>query len=164
MSVRKKRCRICRGWFMPDARTARFQKVCGAALCRDERRRRANADWWAKNKDYDSTRQGKKRAWAQDYPHYWKTYRRGHSDYVAVNRKQTQARMKASRLVFANQDAIRKDPVGYLQGLKPPGMFANQDTIGESVDGILTFLVQKERFANQDAIDSRSPTMASSSA
>src|ERR1039457_2411987 len=75
MSVHKKRCRVCREWFMPDARTARFQKVCGAAACRRERKRLANAGWWAKNGDYDTARKGKNGAWGTPYPNYWQSYR-----------------------------------------------------------------------------------------
>lgn len=162
MSVRKKRCRVCREWFMPDARTARFQKVCGAAACRRERKRLASAGWWGKNEDYDTARQGKKRAGAAAYPSYWQSYRAQHPDYVKSNREQTRARRKASRLVFANQDAIRRNPVGYLEGLRSPGMFANQDAITRPVEGILTFLVQREVFANQDGIDSTPRIVASS--
>jgi len=147
---------------MPDARTARFQKVCGATACRRERKRLANAGWWAKNGDYDTARQGKKRAWVTAYPNYWQSYRAQHPDYVERNCELTRERLKASRLMFANQDAIRSDPVGYLQGLRSPGMFANQDAITGPIDGILTFLVQREVFANQDGIDSTPPVVASS--
>lgn len=147
---------------MPDARTARFQKVCAAAACRRERKRLADARWWAKNGDYDTARQGKKRAWAAAYPTYWQNYRAQHPDYVERNRELTRRRLKASRLVFANQDAISRDPVGYLQGLRSPGMFANQDAMARPVDGILTFLVQREVFANQDNIDPAAQVVASS--
>ena len=162
MSVCKKRCRVCREWFFPDARTTRFQKVCGSAACRRERKRLANAGWWAKNEDYDTARQGKKRAWTAAYPNYWQNYRAQHPEYVQRNRELTRRRLKASRLMFANQDAIQRDPVGYLQGLRSPGMFANQDTITGPVDGILMFLVQREVFANQDGIDSTPQAVASS--
>ena len=162
MSVHKKRCRVCKEWFMPDARTARFQKVCGTATCRRERKRLADARWWAKNGDYDIARQGKKRVWAAAYPTYWQSYRIQHPNYVQRNREQTRRRLKVSRLVFANQDAIQRDPVGYLEGLRSPGMFANQDAITRPVDGILTFLVNREVFANQDAIDPTPRVVASS--
>ena len=152
MIVRKKRCRVCREWFMPDARTARFQKVCPQAACRRERKRLADALWRAKNKDYDTVRQGKKRAWAAAYPNYWQCYRAAHPDYVERNRAKTRQRCKASRLVLANQDAINRDPVGYLEALRGPGMFANQDAMARPIDGILTFLVRREGFANPNAI------------
>ena len=130
MTIHKKRCRVCGEWFKPDARAARFQKVCAQAVCQRERKRLTDARWWAKNKGYDAARASKKRAWADAYPRYWQGYRANHPDYVKSNREQTRERMKASRLVFANQVAMTR-----------------------SVDGILTFLVQQEVLANQSAID-----------
>lgn len=162
MSVRKKRCRMCRDWYRPDPRTRRIQKACGKPACAQERKRLTDAGWWAKNKDYDTARRGKKRAWAEAYPTYWQGYRATHPDYTQRNRDQTRRRKKAWRLVFANQVAIRRNPVGYLEELRPPGMFANQVTINRSVDGILTFLVEREGFANQGGIDSAPLPVASS--
>ena len=132
MGGHKKRCRLCGEWFMPDARTARFQKACPQAACRRERKRLADALWRAKNEGYDATRQGKKRAWVAAYPNYWQSYRARHPDYVERNRAKTRQRCKASRLVFANQDAMARP-----------------------IDGILTFLVRREGFANPNAIAPR---------
>jgi hypothetical protein len=162
MSIRKKKCLVCRQWFEPDRRTARFQKVCPQAACQRERKRLSDARWWAHNNGYEASRAGKKRVWAKDYPNYWQSYRATHPDYAQRNREQTRERLKASRRVFANQVAIRSDPVGYLQGLGPLGLFANQVAIARSLDGVLAFLVCREGFANQAPIDSASPSMASS--
>ena len=159
MSVHKKRCRVCREWFMPNARTARFQKTCPRASCRRERKRQADIQWRSKNMDYDASRQGKKRTWAQAYPDYWRQYRAAHPAYVERNRAATRERKGASRLRFANQDAITRDPVGYLEGLRPAGMFANQDAITRPIDGILTFLVRREGFANPNAIEQTAPVV-----
>jgi hypothetical protein len=41
----KKPCRICRRWFMPDAHAGQRQRVCSAAACQSERRRRNAAAW-----------------------------------------------------------------------------------------------------------------------
>ena len=162
MSVRKKRCRVCLDWYRPDPRTRGIQKACGKPACRRERKRLADAGWRAKNKDYDAARRGKKCSWAAAYPDYWKIYRASHPDYVQRNREHTRERRKASRRMFANQDAIGRDPVGFLEGLRPEGMFANQDAMRRPIDGILTFLVQKEAFANHDVIDPAPLAMASS--
>ena len=157
MSVHKKQCRICREWFMPDARTARFQKTCAAASCQQERKRQADHGWRANNTDYDASRLAKKCTWARGYPDYWRMYRLTHPTYAERNRVKTRERKKASRLRFANQVAITRDPVGYLEGLRPAGMFANQDAIARPIDGILTFLVRREVFANHDAIGQPAP-------
>ena len=66
------------------------------------------------------------------------------------------------RLVFAKQDAIRRDPVGYLEGLRGPGMFAKQDAIAKPVDGILTFLAAREVFAKPKDIAPAGPALGSS--
>jgi uncharacterized short protein YbdD (DUF466 family) len=162
MTIYKKRCRVCGEWFKPDARAGRFQKVCAQTACQRERKRLTDARWWAENRGYDAARASKKRVWAAAYPNYWQRYRANHPDYVKSNREQTRERLKASRRVFANQVAIRRSPVGYLEDLRSPGMFANQVAMNRSVDGILTFLVQRERFANQTGIDSTPPPVASS--
>lgn len=42
---RKRRCRICRRWFIPHPRAGERQHVCSAASCQRERHRRACARW-----------------------------------------------------------------------------------------------------------------------
>jgi hypothetical protein len=86
--------------------------------------------------DYDASRQGKKRTWAQAYPDYWRQYRAAHPAYVERNRAATRERKGASRLRFANQDAITRP-----------------------IDGILTFLVRREGFANPNAIEQTAPVV-----
>lgn len=160
MSICQKRCRICGEWFMPDARTARFQKACSSASCRQERKRQADRGWRANNPGYRDA--VKMRQWAAQYPTYWRLWRAAHPDYVERNRMRTRERQKASRLVFAKQDAIRRDPVGYLEDLRGPGMFAKQDAMSRPVDGILTFLIDQAVFAKQSDIDSTPRPVASS--
>lgn len=150
MSVRKKRCRVCRDWYRPDPRARKGQKVCAKPICRRERKRRADRQWRAGNPGYRD--KDKVRQWAAAYPDYWQNWRATHPDYVERNRKQSRQRMKASRLMFAKQDAIRRDPVGYLEALRGPGMFAKQDAMARPVDGILTFLAAREVFAKQKSI------------
>lgn len=50
---RKRPCRICRRWFLPDARVGDRQRVCGDEECQRERHRRACEQWRARNPDYD---------------------------------------------------------------------------------------------------------------
>lgn len=142
-----RRCMICGEAFVPDARTRRFQKVCGKESCGRARKKLADQKWRAKNPGYSSGRAGKTRAWARGYPAYWREYRAAHPTYAERNRSQTRERMRASRRVFAKQDAIRRDPVGYLGTLRPPPVFAKQDAMAGSIDGIVTFLVDREMFA-----------------
>ena len=145
--MRTRHCLICGATFVPDARTRRIQKVCGKDFCHRARKRLADQKWRAKNPKYSSGRAGKTRIWARDYPGYWRNYRATHPDYAERNREQTRERMRASRGVFAKQDAIRQDPVGYLRTLRPPAVFAKQDAMAGSIDGIVTFLIGREVFA-----------------
>jgi hypothetical protein len=50
--TRKRPCRICRKWFMPDPRQIGRQKTCSDPQCRRESHRRQCARWNQKNRDY----------------------------------------------------------------------------------------------------------------
>lgn len=151
-------CTICGDVFVPDPRVGANQKVCGKEECQKARKRLADKAWRARNQGYGASRAGKIRAWALAYPHYWRKRRAENPDYVERNREQTRERMRASRLVFAKQDAIRRDPVGYLEALRPLPLFAKQDAMAGSVDGLVTFLKLREMFAKpNDMAPARSP-------
>lgn len=53
---RKRPCRVCRKWFMPDRRAGARQKVCGSSACQVERHRRACESWRHRHRDYDRER------------------------------------------------------------------------------------------------------------
>lgn len=50
--TRKRPCRICRRWFLPDPRQIDRQKTCGRAECKREHHRRQCRQWNRKNPDY----------------------------------------------------------------------------------------------------------------
>lgn len=50
--TRKRPCRICRRWFLPDPRQIGRQKTCGRAECKREHHRRQCRQWNRKNPDY----------------------------------------------------------------------------------------------------------------
>lgn len=155
-------CIICGKGFAPDARTRRFQQACSKPSCRRARKRQADQRWCANNPGYASSRALKIKKWSQQYPCYWKHYRAAHPDYARRNRAQTRDRMRQSRLLFAKQDAIRQDPVGYLEDLRVMPLFAKQDAITLSIDGILTYLATRDLFAKPNAIAPVGATVASS--
>lgn len=159
--MRMKHCQICGKAYEPDPRTRRIQKSCSRPTCRKQRKSQADQRWRSKNPGYNATRQGKLRQWAARYPNYWQDWRARHPGYVERNRERTRERRKASRLVFAKQDAIRRDPVGYLEGLCADPLFAKQDAIKRFVDGILSYLLAREVFAKQNAIVPATGSMAS---
>lgn len=51
-NVRKRPCRICRRWFMPNPRLKDRQMTCGNPLCKKEWHRKKCAQWNRKNSDY----------------------------------------------------------------------------------------------------------------
>lgn len=161
MDMAMKHCEICGAPFTPDPRTRRFQKVCDQVSCRRARKRRADQAWRVKNPGYSVGRAGKTRAWAKAYPDYWRQYRAAHPDYVQKNRERSRDRMRRSRLLFAKQDAIRRDPVGYLEGLRPRPLFAKQDAMAASLDGILVYLAAREAFAKPNDMASAPSVVAS---
>jgi len=51
-SSRKRPCRICKCWFLPNPRVKDRQKTCGRPKCQREWHRRKCAEWNRKNADY----------------------------------------------------------------------------------------------------------------
>lgn len=52
-SVSKKRpCRVCGRWFMPDARLKDRQMTCGSPECKRQWHRRKCARWYKDNREY----------------------------------------------------------------------------------------------------------------
>ena len=51
-SYRKRPCRVCRRWFMPNAKLKDRQMTCGGDQCKRERHRRKGGEWNSNNPDY----------------------------------------------------------------------------------------------------------------
>ena len=51
--MRKRPCKICRKWFLPNPRAGDRQRTCSEPACQRERHRRACSDWHRRNPDYD---------------------------------------------------------------------------------------------------------------
>ena len=51
---RKRPCRICRHWFMPNPRVKDRQKTCGDPECQKKWRKKKCTEWNRKNPDYFS--------------------------------------------------------------------------------------------------------------
>lgn len=50
--TRKRPCKICRKWFLPDVRQIGRQKTCGSTECQKENHRRLCRQWNHKNPEY----------------------------------------------------------------------------------------------------------------
>lgn len=52
----KRPCSICRRWYRPNPRVGARQRTCGRAECQDGRRRKQQAKWRKRHKDYFAAR------------------------------------------------------------------------------------------------------------
>jgi len=53
--TRKRPCRICRRWFLPNPRLKQRQMTCGRAECQRQLHNKKCAEWNRKNSDYFKT-------------------------------------------------------------------------------------------------------------
>lgn len=51
-TTRKRPCRICRRWFMPNPRLKERQKTCGDSMCKRQWHKKMCAKWNRENSDY----------------------------------------------------------------------------------------------------------------
>ena len=50
--TKKRPCRICRKWFMPDPRPGKRQMTCGNTECKQQWHAKKCAEWNKKNREY----------------------------------------------------------------------------------------------------------------
>jgi hypothetical protein len=68
-------CEICHVAFTPDRRVGERQRVCQEFHCQQERKRRTQKNWLAKNPDAFRGRYPKLQQWLANHPGYLKKYR-----------------------------------------------------------------------------------------
>ena len=134
----RRRCLYCGGWYQPDARTAQLQiqKACRREGCRKARKQAANLAWRRANPKWREGRKEKEREQAKGHRDYWRQWRASHPQY----RERERERVRLRRLRVAKEDAIRRDPVGHLEGLRGLGSVAKEDAMGARLDGIVAYL------------------------
>lgn len=143
-----KECERCGKVFDPDPRLGKRQRVCEREGCLAWRVAQGQRQWRQDNPDYDQGSAGRHRLG------YWKDYRRKHPAKTRRNREQSRERMRRRRIMFATQDTIRRDPVGYLRELRAGETFATQDSITRCINGIILYLEAVPGvFATQDSMD-----------
>ena len=52
--TKKKPCRICRKWFLPDVHVGDRQRTCSRPECQVARRKKTQSAWRARNPDYSA--------------------------------------------------------------------------------------------------------------
>jgi len=68
MAVKKRPCRVCRKWFVPDVHEGLRQQFCTSAKCQKERHRRGCAAWRKRNPDWDRADRLRRRMHVEDTP------------------------------------------------------------------------------------------------
>jgi hypothetical protein len=121
MSVRPKRrkCRCCSEFFIPDYRNQDRQHYCSKPACRHASKEASQARWLSKpvNRDYFRGEENAQRvrAWRQGHPGYWKRKRATSGEAQAaapqqVNREQVSCNVPSSSLGALQDFCLANDP------------------------------------------------------
>ena len=162
MKIPKKRCVFCHRWYAPNPRTWKHQLACPRKKCRKKRKAQADRSWRIKHPGRSNeTWKLKVRAWARNYPDYWKQYRASHPEYVLRDNLRRVAAAKQVR-AFRKTDAIRQISVDKIRSIREMGVecSAKTDAIIRRVDGIVDYLlwtVEKAVPQNTDGIGAPAP-------
>jgi len=151
MKIKKKRCEFCHEWFTPYPRSVKSQRSCTKLACRKQRRNSAVRDWRRRNPDGSKGRAGKIRAWAKNYPNYWRQYRRKHPEYTSKdNKRRGSARQKVKNA--AKRNGLSQISLEKLESIREikPFCAAKRNGLSRRVEGILDYLFWKEFSAKQN--------------
>lgn len=132
-ALRKRPCRFCLRWFLPDVRQGEKQYACLAATCQTRRQAENQRDWLARSPGYFRGRAGKHRAYREAHP---ETKRRWRADHPEVREKERLARAKR-RQTAPTRRAVEQEAF-VLQLVNPQG-----------VTGALPPAVAQEAFMTQ---------------
>jgi hypothetical protein len=136
----KKRCRCCRELFevKPQAANAKY---CRKTECQQERQRRKYLRWIAQPENAVAHQEALK-AWAKDYPDYWRHNRKTHPDYVRMdNERRAESLRKARALRKATgwrQIAVER--LAAVEAMGSDDCSAKQTGSSRRVDAIVGYL------------------------
>ena len=114
MVVKKRRCRACGGLFEP-CRKVKNQRYCSAPSCQKERKRRWQNKKRAEDPAYRANQRDAHKRWQANNPHYWRDYRKRHSDYVRRNRELQRERNRLNRR--KSEPIAKMDALGGKSGI-----------------------------------------------
>lgn len=134
MKARQKRCPFCRRIFKPDPH-ARIQKCCGRAACQRARKRRNLSRWRNAHPEHAARYAVQERAWARDFPDYWRNRRRSDPGYAARDDKQRTERRRRAKL-SANETGLRRILVEKMRALDQAEVSANETGLSRRVDAM----------------------------
>lgn len=137
----QKRCRHCDEPFEPDVRAAKVQRYCKKAECQQARRRR-KYQRWIRRPGKAAAHQEALRAWAKDYPDYWRHYRATHPGYVREDNERRARSLREAR-AFRKATDLRQIAVERLDAIEAEAVgecSAKQTDLARRVYGIIGYL------------------------
>lgn len=141
MKKARRICRHCRESFEPEPRAAKVQRYCRKKKCQQARRRRKYRRWIGQPENAAAHREALK-AWAKDYPDYWRRYRATHPDYVREDNQRRAESVRKERM-FRKATDWRQIAVERLDAVEAMGAgecSAKQTDWPRRVEGILGYL------------------------
>ena len=143
MNNPKKRCAFCHRWYQPDPRTRKHQLACKKTACRKRRHAAADRSLRIRRpRRHGDNWKLKIRAWARNYPYYWRQYRKAHPEYVERDNRRRSLAAKKAR-AFRKTDAMRQISVEKIRSIRDlgAGCSAKVDAIVRRVEGIEDYLL-----------------------
>ncbi|MDH5203428.1 MAG: hypothetical protein OEW69_09235 [Nitrospirota bacterium] len=106
--MKKRKCKYCETFFMPNPKVGKRHKICGSPSCKKALKAENNAAWRRKNPDYYKGYYFRLKEWLCSHPTYLKRYREEHPEYVEKNRIAQRIRDRKRRLNLDIQAQIRR--------------------------------------------------------
>ena len=116
-ALRKRPCRFCRRWFLPNARQAGQQYACSASGCQERRQAENRAAWLERDPGYFRGRIVKQRAYREAHPEVKRDWRARNPE---VRERERLARAKRRRKAPTRR-AVEQEAI-VLQLVNPQGV------------------------------------------
>lgn len=104
MNNRRRKCRGCEEWYLPQPHNAYHQRYCTAPACRKKSKRASQRKWLRKNPGQHSGRANvfRVQTWRERHPGYWRIARPAHhlrlDLFLPPTRLRSPARLRAEHL------------------------------------------------------------------
>ncbi len=137
----EKCCRHCGDPFTSKPQVAKVQKYCGKEACQQARQRRKYRRWIAKPGRSEARREYY-RAWAKDYPDYWRCRYATHPEYVERDKLRRVTARRRAKLSAKQTDwrAIAVERLDAIEAMGVPAWSAKQTDWARRMEAMLGYL------------------------
>ncbi len=112
-ATRKRKCRHCRGFFVPDYRNVDRQRYCSKPVCQQASKAKSQRRWLKKPENHDSFRGPdhvhRVQRWRQAHPGYWRRPAPTASETPATFQEALTSQDVSDQSVSATLEASRQD-------------------------------------------------------